>query len=63
MKICVRYDSLTGNTKMLAEVIEKKYRDSLTEHPEDADVVFLGSWTGAIRSSAIITARGKCPCR
>lgn len=45
MKICVLYDSVTGNTKMLADVIEKKYMGTLTDDPEDADVVFLGSWT------------------
>ena len=45
MKICVLYDSVTGNTKMLADVIEKKYMGTLTDDPADADVVFLGSWT------------------
>ena len=45
MKICVLYDSVTGNTRMLAEVIEKKYAALLTENPAEADVVFLGSWT------------------
>ena len=45
MKVCVIYDSVTGNTKMLADVIEKKYAEILTENPEEADVVFLGSWT------------------
>ena len=45
MKICVVYDSVTGNTKMLADVIQKKYQAVLTDRMEDADVVFLGSWT------------------
>ena len=45
MKICVLYDSVTGNTKQLAEVIEKKYAALLTENLAEADVVFLGSWT------------------
>ena len=45
MKVCVLYDSVTGNTRMLAEVIEKKYAALLTENPAEADVVFLGSWT------------------
>ena len=45
MKICVIYDSVTGNTKMLADVIEKKYAGMLTGNPGEADVVFLGSWT------------------
>ncbi len=45
MKICVTYDSVTGNTRMLADVIEKKYTGMLTETPEEADVVFMGSWT------------------
>ena len=33
MKICVLYDSVTGNTKMLADVIEKKYMGTLTDDP------------------------------
>ena len=45
MKVCVLYDSVTGNTRMLAEVIEKKYAALLTENLAEADVVFLGSWT------------------
>ena len=45
MKVCVLYDSVTGNTRMLAEVIEKKYAALLVENPAEADVVFLGSWT------------------
>ena len=45
MKICVLYDSVTGNTKQLAEVIERKYEALLVGNPAEADVVFLGSWT------------------
>lgn len=45
MRICVIYESVTGNTRMLAEVIQKKYADMLTENPQEADVIFLGSWT------------------
>ena len=30
MRICVIYESVTGNTRMLAEVIQKKYADMLT---------------------------------
>ena len=45
MKICVIYDSVTGNTKMLADRIQEKYRDRLTDRMEEADVIFLGSWT------------------
>ena len=45
MKICVLFDSQTGNTKMLADVVEETYRKHLVEDPAQADVVFLGSWT------------------
>ena len=45
MKICVIYDSVTGNTKMLADRIQEKYRDRLTDRMEEADVIFLSSWT------------------
>lgn len=47
MKAYVMFESRSGNTKMLADVIRKYYRDrdetalSLAE----ADLVFMGSWT------------------
>ena len=45
MKICVLFDSQTGNTKMLADVIQETYQTDLVEDPTQADLVFLGSWT------------------
>ena len=45
MKICVLYDSKTGNTRQLARRIQARYADCLTDAPADADVVFWGSWT------------------
>lgn len=45
MKINVCCASLTGNTKMLADLIEDTYRDNLVPTPAEADLVFLGSWT------------------
>lgn len=45
MKVCVLYDSRTGNTRQLAERIRARYMDCLTQTPEQAEVVFLGSWT------------------
>lgn len=45
MKMFIKYDSLTGNTKMLAEAIKNKYKNNLTESLEEADLVFVGSWT------------------
>lgn len=45
MKICVLFDSKTGNTRQLAERIRARYRDLLTDTPADAEVVFWGSWT------------------
>lgn len=45
MKINVCCASQTGNTKMLADLIETTCRASLVPTPEEADLVFLGSWT------------------
>ena len=45
MKVCICYESKTGNTKMLADVICETYSGTLVEDPAQADVVFLGSWT------------------
>lgn len=45
MKVCVMYESKTGNTKMLADIIEEVFKDQLVSEPEDAELVFMGSWT------------------
>lgn len=45
MKINICYASQTGNTKMLADLIEDTYRAYLVPTCEEADLVFLGSWT------------------
>ena len=60
MKICVIYDSVTGNTKMLADRIQEKYRDRLTDRMEEADVIFLGSWTdkGSMASNMLEFVKG-----
>ena len=45
MKTYIMYESKTGNTKMLADVIEETVRDTLVPTLEEAELVFLGSWT------------------
>lgn len=45
MKIYVICDSKTGNTRMLEEVIRQRYAGNITENLQEADVVFMGSWT------------------
>lgn len=45
MKINVCCASQTGNTKMLADLIETTYQADLVPTPEEADLIFLGSWT------------------
>ena len=45
MKVFINYDSLTGNTKMLADVIENKYREKLTKNLDEAELIFVDSWT------------------
>lgn len=44
MKVNVLYESRTGNTKLLADLIRKNYEGSLVSTPDEADLVFLGSW-------------------
>lgn len=43
MKVSLIYDSITGNTKKLAEQIENKFKEIV--EVENADIVFVGSWT------------------
>lgn len=43
MKVSLIYDSLTGNTKKLAEQVENKFKEIVDV--ENADIVFIGSWT------------------
>lgn len=45
MKVCVLCDSRTGNTEQLADVIREVYSGNLVEDTDQADIVFLGSWT------------------
>lgn len=45
MKINICCASQTGNTKMLAALIEDTYQAYLVPTWEEADLVFLGSWT------------------
>lgn len=45
MKMFIKHDSLTGNTKMLDETIKNKYKNNLAELLEEADLIFIGSWT------------------
>lgn len=44
MKVCIIYDSITGNTKKLAETIKEKFSKDIVEK-ELADIIFIGSWT------------------
>lgn len=43
MKVSVIYDSITGNTKMLANLIKEKFMEVVGI--DEADIVFVGSWT------------------
>lgn len=43
MNVFVFCSSQTGNTQLLADIIEKTYADSLVSSADQADVVFLGS--------------------
>lgn len=52
MKIGIIYSSNTGNTKMVAEEIQKElenenivYFGKATKRIQDADIYFIGSWT------------------
>lgn len=50
MKKAIVYDSITGNTKALADVICEEYKDiKIYREYEDsilsADIIFVGSWT------------------
>ena len=56
MKACIQYDSKTGNTKQLADVIRKTFSQNLVDTPEQADVIFLGSWTDKGSCSQAIQA-------
>ena len=60
MKIAIIYDSLTGNTKVIAEQIKKQVSEDelvfigkATQQVE-ADLYFIGSWTDKGVSSAPI---------
>lgn len=50
MKVAIVYDSITGNTKMLADLIFEEFKEA-TVYKEydnnilDADLIFVGSWT------------------
>ena len=44
MKVCIIYDSITGNTKKLADTIKEKFSKDIVEK-ELADIIFIGSWT------------------
>ena len=43
MKVNIIYDSATGYTKKLADEISNMFEEKTTV--EDADIVFIGSWT------------------
>lgn len=43
MKVSIFYDSVTGNTKKLADVINESFNNVTTI--EESDIVFIGSWT------------------
>lgn len=58
MKICIFYDSLTGNTKTIAQSIEKALGDEVIYCGKpaaiDADLYFIGSWTDKGQSTSLI---------
>lgn len=50
MKIAIVYDSLSGNTKMLALKIQEKFQNEVVycgavDLAKEADIYFVGSWT------------------
>lgn len=58
MKVAIIYDSVTGNTKAIAEKIEqtcKKLEITCVLPEEEADLYFIGSWTDKGNCSAKIT--------
>ena len=63
MKAYVMFESKTGNTKMLADLIRKYYRDrdETALSLQEADVVFVGSWTNeGHMSDAMATKLRRC---
>ena len=49
MKISIVYDSVTGNTKKIAEAIYEVLKEETIsfgkDYDEQADLYFIGSWT------------------
>ena len=45
MKTYLLYESKTGNTKQLADVIQELFQASMVDTLDEADLVFFGSWT------------------
>lgn len=43
MKVSIIYDSITGNTKKLADLLKEKFSNIV--EIDEADIVFVGSWT------------------
>ena len=51
MKIAIIYDSITGNTKKIAEAIKEECKNEniifgdINTNIDDAELIFIGSWT------------------
>ena len=43
MKVSIIYDSVTGNTKKLADLLKERFLNRVEIN--EADIVFVGSWT------------------
>lgn len=59
MKICIYYDSLTGNTKAIAQAIESAVSQDVIycgkpDKEVEADLYFIGSWTDKGNCSSLI---------
>lgn len=59
MKICIYYDSITGNTKKIADAIYETCKDEVVycgkpHKLQEADLYFVGSWTNKGNCSSVI---------
>ena len=59
MKICIYYDSITGNTKKIADAIYETCKDEVLycgkpQKLQEADLYFIGSWTDKGNCSSVI---------
>lgn len=44
IKTAILFDSRTGNTRQLAEIVTEVFRENMTVDVNLADIIFVGSW-------------------